>query len=111
MLTTDPGPFVHVTIYRGAKAPEPIGQEDLAWPALVAELEAALGETAPRKEALLAFGPYRLRDGAGRSDAAVLERTFIALDSDDGTDPEAYQARLIELGLAGYVYTSPSDTR
>jgi hypothetical protein len=101
---------VHVTIYRGAKAPEPIDQVDLPWAQLVVELDAALAETAPRKEALLAFGPYRLRPGASRADAHVVARTFVALDSDDGADPEGYVGRLIDLGLAGFVYTSPSDT-
>jgi hypothetical protein len=101
---------IHVTIFRGAKDPEPDGTIDAPWPALLREFDGALNTEAAYKKELFAFGPYRLRDGSARGDANVVERTLIALDSDKGADPEAFVERLRGLGLAGYVYTTPGDT-
>ena len=62
-----------------------------------------------QKLGLLAFGPYRMRTGEARSNAAVVHLSLIVLDVDDHLDLESTLDRLEALGPA-LVYASPSDT-
>jgi hypothetical protein len=109
--------MTHVTIYRGAKAPEPIDQADFpTWDAWVDELEAMLYEPpdcledadpATQKECMLAFAPHRLREPY-RKATHVTAVTFMCIDV-DACDPEAIAARLAALGWTAFMYASPRD--
>jgi hypothetical protein len=99
--------IVHVTIYRGAKAPEPLAQDDLPWPELCDEIEAMAEIEYDDKLAMLAIGPHRLTTPY-RNLANVAEVTLLVIDV-DRCDPEAVAERLREIEIDALMYASPSD--
>lgn len=110
---------IHITVYRGAKQPEPIAQDDFpSWDALADELEAMTRElpTAPptasaeaQKKTMLAFGPHRLREPY-RCAANVEAVTLLVIDVDRLADLGALLEHVEALGAPALVYASPSDT-
>lgn len=128
------GGLVRVTIYRGARAPEPIACEDFAtWDELADMLENEVQqepECAPglpckeQKLHMLAFGPHRLSPTDRRTDAEldgrprhagpyrhlanVLEVTLLVIDV-DRCNAEDVAARLAALDVPALMYASPSD--
>lgn len=102
---------IEITVYEGAKAPNPIAHDTLTWTELGDEIEALIAEPAASKETMRAIGPYRLREGATRANRNV-ERmaAVIALDVDhDLPDLGVLRDDIRSLGVAAIVYTSPSD--
>jgi hypothetical protein len=106
-----------VTLYRGAKAPDPIGAPERTWPEFCEDIAASVNEltdapaTAKReaqKVALLAFGPYRLRANQARADHNVEAGTLLVADV-DRCDGAALCASIEALGIAALVYESPSS--
>ncbi len=126
--------MIHVSIYRGARAPTPIAREDFeSWTALADMLEAEATTATPdclesaepeeQKLALLAWAPHRLADtchfgtacdcggGPHRLLRNVLEVTCLVLDVDKCADVETLVARVRTASpAAGLVYESPSST-
>lgn len=125
---------IHVSIYRGARAPTPIAREDFAsWHELADMLEAEAKtatpdcpESAPaeqQKLALLAWAPHRLADtchfgtacdcggGPHRLLRNVEAVTVLVLDVDSCVDVEALVSNAkTATPDAGLVYESPSST-
>src|SRR6185369_13149817 len=81
-ISNDPASTpIEITVYRGAKKPDPIARDTLTWAALGDEIEALVAEPAPSKDAMHAIGPYRLREGTTRAGANVDRMSaVIALD-------------------------------
>jgi hypothetical protein len=102
------GRFVHVTIYSGAKAPEPIAQDDLTWPELCDEIEAMAEIEYPDKLSMLAIGPHRLRVPYRKLEN-VEAVTLLVIDVDRVDDLDALLERAESLAPV-LVYASPSDT-
>lgn len=108
--------MIHVTIYRGAKAPVPIAQDDLTWAELADEIIAMADElpscpaTAPpavQKECMLAIGPHRLSTPYRR--AVNVEAVTLMVIDVDGCNADALAERLEETGIDALMYASPSD--
>jgi hypothetical protein len=98
-----------LTLYRGISPdPHPV---QVDWDELCGEIAllcAEESEVADKRD-LPAIGPYRLREGAARSAAAVEEMASLAvLDLDHDVDVPALLARLE--GVDGVVYATPGDT-
>ncbi len=111
------GERVRVTVYRGARDPEPARQDDLTWTETcdTLEIEANRTTSAPataapeaQKRALLAWSPVRLSKPY-RKNENVEAVTMLVLDVDHG-DPGTVVAALKERGWAGLLYESPSST-
>lgn len=99
-----------VTLFAGARTNQPHAVEDWTWDAFADEVEALCDEhERPAKTDLLALGPYRLRDGATRSNEAVEAVTVLALDVDHIDSIARLKKRLKAAGHAALVYGSPSD--
>lgn len=96
-----------VTVYRGAAFPEPIAQESLSWPEVVAELRAALAEPAADKTSMLAWAPHALREPL-RKAANVTAVSLLVIDI-DRCELAQVEAALEYLECAALVYGSPSD--
>jgi len=102
----------HITVYAGARAVEPAACDDLTWSAFGDEIEALCREESPAvdKRDLVAFGPYRLREGATRSaDAVDTMSDVVMLDVDHGLNVDALRARIDALGVAAIVHESPTS--
>lgn len=98
------------TIYVGAKDTTPALCEALTWAEICAAIAEMVERPAPNKAAMLAVGPYRLRDGTTRAAANVEAVTLLALDVDsDLPDVNALLDRIRAAGVAAIVHTSPSD--
>ena len=104
-------PPVHVSVFAGARSPMPAARDVLSWGAFCDEIAALCREetSATDKRDLVAFGPYRLRDGAPRAAANVERMAAVAMLDVDGVDLDALRARLAELGVSAIVHGSPSD--
>lgn len=126
--------MIHVSVYRGARAPTPIAREDFeSWTALADMLEAEATTATPdcpenapaeaQKLALLAWAPHRLADtchfgtacdcsgGPHRLLRNVLEVTCLVLDVDSCACVEALVSSVkTATPAAGLVYESPSST-
>lgn len=99
---------IHLTLYRGARAPVPIDQADFeSWWEVIDALADALDTEADSKVDLLAIAPHRLREPY-RSNDNVEAVTLIALDL-DGVDLDAVLEALRLMRVDYFVYTSPSD--
>ncbi len=104
-------PPVHVSVFAGARSLMPAARDVLSWGAFCDEIAALCREetSATDKRDLVAFGPYRLRDGAPRAAANVERMAAVAMLDFDGVDLDALRARLAELGVSAIVHGSPSD--
>ena len=101
-----------LTVYAGARATTPAAVDALTWDAFCDEIAALCREetSATDKRDLVAFGPYRLRDGATRAAANVVAMSDVAaIDVDRDVDLAALRERIHELGVAAIVHGSPSD--
>ena len=104
-------PPVSVSVFAGARSPMPAARDVLSWGAFCDEIAALCREetSATDKRDLVAFGPYRLRDGAPRSAANVERMAAVAMLDVDGVDLDALRARLAELGVSAIVHGTPND--
>jgi hypothetical protein len=126
-------PVIHVSIYRGARAPQPIAQDAFpTWAALADELSLMVAELPDcadtedgeeQKKHMLAFAPHRLspvckfgkacgmcHGGAHRLLANVEAVTLMVLDVDKCADVEVLVSRVRSATPeAGLVYESPSS--
>ena len=104
-------PPVSVCVFAGARSPMPSARDVLSWGAFCDEIAALCREetSATDKRDLVAFGPYRLRDGAPRSAANVERMAAVAMLDVDGVDLDALRARLAELGVSAIVHGTPND--
>ena len=110
--------MIHLTVYRGARDPVPVAQDDFAtWNDLADEIEAMTREppAAPAKASrevqklsLLAFAPHRL-SAPHRNAANVEAVTFMIIDVDVLGDADALAERIAALGSPALMYASPSD--
>lgn len=114
-----------VTIYAGARSPEPIAQDDLTWPELCDEIESMAAIEYPDKLSMLAIGPHRLHasdrrtavERSGKPPAAgayrhlsnVAEVTLLVIDVDRVDDLAGMLERAEALAPV-LVYESPSST-
>lgn len=115
---------VKVTIYLGARAPEPVAQDELTWPELCDELEAMCELEYPDKLSMLAFAPHELapvdrrtaleRDGkppaagAYRHLANVERVTLLVIDV-DRCNADVLAECIALHGEPAFMYASPSD--
>ncbi len=102
---------IALSVFAGARATTPAAVDALTWGAFCDEVEALCREetSATDKRDLVAFGPYRLRDGATRSAANVERMASVAALDLDSVDLDALRARLAGLGVSAIVHGSPSD--
>jgi hypothetical protein len=107
-----------VTLYAGARDPEPKLVAEKPWNELADRLselanrptDALVGASPEeQKRRMAAWSPHRLRPDTTRAEANVEEVTLLVLDVDAG-DPDAVAARMVERGWAGLLYESPSST-
>lgn len=116
---------MHLTLYRGARQPVPLRQDDFdSWAEVVEALEDIVQREAPKPTAsdlayahgdareaqklgLLAFAPHRLRTPYRKLEN-VIEVTLMVIDV-DRCNADALAERITELGIAAYMYASPSD--
>ena len=99
-----------ITVYAGARNAEPAARDALTFDALEHEIRALCEAeaTVEDKRDLVAFGPYRLAEGATRSaDAVESMGDVVMLDVDALDDVEALVGRLA--GVDAIVHTTPSD--
>lgn len=101
---------MHVTVYEGARAPEPIAQDDLTWPDFCDEIELMAQIEYPDKIGMLAFAPHQLTTPYRKLEN-VAEVTALVIDVDrcELAPLFARLEALAEDGCASLVYTSPSD--
>jgi P4 family phage/plasmid primase-like protien len=102
----EPAP-IHVTLYQGAKKPEPEWQDCMAWDELVESMRDVIGLEAREKTRLLALGPHRLTVPY-RKEENVAAVTLLVIDL-DRCDLPALATRIGELDVAAILYGSPSD--
>lgn len=110
---------MHITLYRGARAPEPIAQDDFErWGELadsIADLVSresgapAGADPEEQKRQMFAWAPHRLRVPY-RLLANVAEVTLLVLDIDHCPDVAPIADALTALGGPALVYESPSST-
>jgi len=108
---------IDYTLYNGFD-PKPGECATLTWTQFCRDLTEALADewpskpvpNKPRADDMTAIGPYRLREGARRSNMNVKSMAaLIALDCDHVPDVGDLVDSLTWLGVASYVHTSPSD--
>ena len=104
-------PPVSVCVFAGARSPMPAARDVLSWGAFCDEIAALCREetAATDKRDLVAFGPYRLRDGAPRAAANVERMSAVVMLDVDGVDLDALRARLAGLGVSAIVHGTPND--
>jgi hypothetical protein len=102
---------LNLTVYRGARDPSPLAKPLVPWEALCAEVETLCAEesAATDKRDLIAFGPYKLRDGTTRAAANVEIMAALCTLDIDGGDLPALRGRLTEVGADAIIHGSPSD--
>lgn len=102
---------IALSVFAGARATTPAARDALTWDAFCDEIAALCQRrtTATDKRDLIAFGPYRLRDGATRAAANVERMASVAALDLDSVDLDALRARLAGLGVSAIVHGSPSD--
>ena len=102
---------VALTVFAGAASTTPAARDVLSWDEFCGEVESLCSEESAStdKRDLIAFGPYRLRAGASRSNAAVERMAAVAAIDVDGCDLPPLRARLRELKCSAVVHGSPSD--
>jgi hypothetical protein len=107
-----------ITVYRGAKRPEPAGAMDRPWPELALEIEALANEPtgapesasdAEQKRRMIAWAPHALRV-PHRLAENVSHVSLLVVDVDEGGRPEEAAARMQALGIEGLIYESPRST-
>jgi len=120
MQQTDPAHApIHVTLYHGAKRPEPTRQDDFegGWEQLVESLQelVALPPNCPaaapndvQKEAMVAWSPHRLAKPYRHLDN-VAELTLMVIDVDRCNLLDLCD-NLEAMGWAALIYSSPSDS-
>lgn len=103
--------MIDLTVYANAHSPDPAARPTLSWDDFCTEVEALCREDhgVTDKRDLVAFGPYRLRDGTKRAASNVESMSRVIGIDVDGCDVEALRVRLRTLGLAAIVHGSPSD--
>lgn len=102
---------ISLTVYRGANNTTPIARDTVAWSEICNEVETLSNKDSHTtdKRDLMAFGPYRLQDGATRAAAAVTAMSCVVALDVDGVDVEQLQASIVRLGVSAIVHGSPSD--
>lgn len=97
------------TTFAGARDNEGIRRSARDWPHFVGGIRRVLDSTAPNKTELFAVGPFTLREGATRADAAVEAVSLVALDVDGLTAAELPPLLDRLTPFAALAHTSPSD--
>ena len=108
---------IHLTLYRGGKAPVPVSQDDFEdWDEAATAIEDLVSRTSGAPESasredqklqLLAFAPHRLHT-PHRLLKNVEEVTLLVIDVDQ-CSTEYMVAALEALNIDALMYTSPSD--
>jgi hypothetical protein len=111
---------IHHAIFSGARSNRPASVDRLPWDELADTIKENVNRltTAPKtadieeqKKCMIALLPARLKKGATRSSANVEAVGMLALDVDDGTDPERIAARLRKAGHAALIYETARSTK
>jgi hypothetical protein len=100
--------MMHLTLYRGGRAPVPISQDDFeTWDSVADSIEDLVSREYEDKLDMLAFAPHRLREPY-RNLANVIEVTMMVIDV-DVCDANKLARYLDTLGIDALMYGSPSD--